>query len=64
MSLETRKTPLNTVSMYKHMFLDNNKTIAVEQDGKKNINLILSTIIAGFAFHITTATCIGIVTGW
>lgn len=50
--------------MYKHMFLDNNKTIAVEQDGKKNINLILSTIIAGFAFHITTATCIGIVTGW
>lgn len=50
--------------MYKHMFLDNNKTIAVEQDGKKNINLILSIIIAGFAIHITTATCIGIVTGW
>ena len=37
-SLETWETPLNTVSMDKDMSLDN-KTIAVEQEEKKNINL-------------------------
>jgi Pyridine nucleotide-disulphide oxidoreductase len=120
MSLETRETSLNTVSMDRDMFLDN-KTIAVEQEEKKNINIkkiridfsfkrevffivagalmgaivmaipmtflyvgigsgyyltwivfghiigvhssISSTIIAGFAIHITTATCIGIAAG-
>jgi hypothetical protein len=34
-SLETWETPLNTVSMDKDMSLDN-KTIAVEQEEKKN----------------------------
>ena len=38
MSLEIREILLNTVSMDKDMFLDNNKTKVVEQE-EKNIKL-------------------------
>ena len=39
MSLEIREITLNTVSMDKDMFIDNNQPIAVEQEEEKNIKL-------------------------
>ena len=47
MSLEIREIPLNTVSMDKDMFLDNNRTIAVEQEEK---NIKLQKIRIDFSF--------------